>query len=116
MAVRGAELLCASVPRLNASFTRDTIDRAIHEAVTKLGYSRASNDQVVAIREIVLGRDVFVMLPTGSGKSLCYAALPYVFYSLRGENKASIVLVYSFPAPVWQTVHSIISSSDIIAQ
>ena len=24
MTVRGAELLCASVPRLNASFTRDT--------------------------------------------------------------------------------------------
>ena len=95
MAVRGAELLCASVPRLNASFTRDTIDRAIHEAVTKLGYSRASGDQVVAIREFVLGRDVFVMLPTGSGKSLCYAALPYVFDSLRGENRASIVLVAS---------------------
>ena len=75
MAVRGAELLCASVPRLYASFTRDTIDRAIHEAVTKLGYSRASSDQVVAIREFILGRDVFVMLPTGSGKSFCYAAL-----------------------------------------
>ena len=95
MAVRGAELLCASVPRLNASFTRGTIDRAIHEAVTKLGYSRASSDQVVAIQEFVLGRDVFVMLPTGSGKSLCYAALPYVFDLFRGENRASIVLVAS---------------------
>ena len=70
MAIRGAELLCASVPRLNASFTRDMI----HEAVTKLGYSRTSGDQVVAIQEFVLERDVFVMLPSGSGKSLCYAA------------------------------------------
>ncbi len=35
------------------------------------------------------------MLPAGSGKSLCYAALPYVFDSLRGENRASIVLVVS---------------------
>ena len=95
MAVRGAELLCASIPRLNASFTRDMIDRAIHEAVTKLGYSRASGDQVVAIREFVLGRDIFVMLPTGSGISLCYAALPYVFDSLSGENRASIMLVVS---------------------
>ena len=64
MLVRGAELLCASVPRLNASFTRDTIARAIHEAVTKLGYSRANGDQVVAIREFVLLQDVFVMLLT----------------------------------------------------
>ena len=35
------------------------------------------------------------MLPTSSGKPLCYSALPYVFDSLRGENRASIVLVVS---------------------
>ena len=32
-----------------------------------------------------LGRDVFVSLPTGFGKSLCYAFLPLVFDSLRGR-------------------------------
>ena len=37
-------------PRLNASFTRATIDGAIDEAVTKLDYSRASDDQVVRKR------------------------------------------------------------------
>ena len=67
MAVGGEESLCALVPRLNASFK---IIRAIDGAVTKLGYGRASDDQVVTIRELVLGRDVFVMLPTGSAKSL----------------------------------------------
>ena len=51
MAVSGEESLSTLVPRLNASFTKATIDRAIDEAVTKLGYSRGSNDQVV-------GRDV----------------------------------------------------------
>ena len=61
MAVSGEVSLCAHVPRLNMSFTRATIDRAI-EAVRKLGYSRASDDQVVAIREVVFGRDVFVRL------------------------------------------------------
>ena len=60
MAVSGEELLCALVPRLNASFklTRATIDRAIDEAVTKVGYSRASNDHCPGSHHFVLGRDV----------------------------------------------------------
>ena len=35
-------------------------------------------EQSSAIRAIYEGRDVFVCLPTGFGKSLCYHALPFV--------------------------------------
>ena len=63
------------------------------KAVTKLGYIRASNDQVVVIPELVLGRDVFVTLTIGSGKSLCYAALSLVFDSLSGEIRPSSIVV-----------------------
>ena len=60
---------------MSALLPRTAIDGAITVAITRLKYSRATEDQEGAIREFVLGRDVFVGLPTGSGKSLCYAAL-----------------------------------------
>ena len=86
-----------SVPRLNASFPRPTIDRAIAEAVRKLDYSRATDDQANAIRKFVAGRDVFVTLPTGCGKSLCYAALPFVFDFLRAQSESPSIAVVVCP-------------------
>ena len=86
-----------SVPRLNTSFPSATIDRAITEAVGKLGYSRATGDQASAIREFAVGRDVFVKLPTGSGKSLCYAALPLVFDFLRAQSESLSIAVVVCP-------------------
>lgn len=71
------------VPRLDDRFEEPVIDIAILEAFQKLGYDRPTQEQAQAVRSLMLGSDVFVMLPTGSGKSLCYASLPYIFDSLR---------------------------------
>ena len=86
-----------SVPQSNASFPRPNIDGAIAEAVQTLNYSSTTYDQANAIREFVLGRDVFVTLPTGSGTSLCYAALPYVFDSLREHSQSPSIVVVVCP-------------------
>ena len=51
--------------------------------------------QEESIMEFAKGRDVFVSLPTGYGKSLCTVILPSVFDELRKSDKKSIVLVVS---------------------
>ena len=54
------------VPRL--SLCNADIDCAISYAFKTLGYDRPTLEQE---RAIVKGQDTFVILPTGSGKSLC---------------------------------------------
>ena len=95
-----------SLPRLHRDFEEPTVEVAILEAFQKLGYDRPTQDQALAVRNVVLRYDVFVMLPTGSGQSLCYASLPYVFDSLRraaGEKEAhhSITIVVCTNTVQW---------------
>ena len=71
------------VPRLDDRFEEPFIDVAILEGFQKLGYDRPTLEQAQAVRSFILGSDVFVMLPTGSGKSLCYASLLYTFDGLQ---------------------------------
>ena len=47
--------------------------------------------QEAAIRDVYDGSDVFVWLPTGYGKSICYQVLPYLFDSKLGRVDASPV-------------------------
>ena len=69
------------VPRLDDCFEEPVTDVAILEAFQKLGYDRPTQEQAQAVRSFVLGSDVFVMPNwTGSGKSLCYASLLYIFW------------------------------------
>ena len=60
-----------------------------------LGYPVPKEEQVQIVEQFLLGRDVFVSLPTGGGKSLCYGCLPIVFDTLRQVKQQSFVLVIS---------------------
>ena len=72
------------------------ITEAARQAALKLGYPSLREHQLEAITSFVQGSDVFVVLPTGYGKSLCFACLPLVFDQLEGSSAArvpSIVVV-----------------------
>lgn len=90
-----------------ANYSRDaTIDAAMQV----FGLESFKYQQREAIREFVSGRDVFVSLPTGFGKSYCHTLLTTVFDNLRPHKQPSIMLCLSpycsSDGTVRQTVYS----------
>ena len=61
------------------------IAHAISEGLQKLGLESLKEKQREAIVCFLKSTDTFVCLPTGYGKSVIYALLPYVFDHLRGK-------------------------------
>ena len=54
----------------------------------KLGYELRAK-QLEVVFKFMRGQDVFVSLPNGSGKSLCYSVLSWTFDRLRKRRKPS---------------------------
>ena len=52
--------------------------------------------QVEAVEAVLLGRDAVVLLPTGSGKSICYQ-VPALVAARRGEGTTIVVSVDTAP-------------------
>ena len=74
------------------------VKRAIQSAGERMGHAKVKDEQFRVIEDVVRGRDTFVSLPTGYGKSLCYGVLLWVFDELpvsRNSTKRSIVIVVS---------------------
>ena len=68
--------------------------RASATVVAKnLGYKELKDLQMDVILSFVSGKDVFAVLSTGFGKSLCYGCLPKLFDILHQTQYPSIVIV-----------------------
>ena len=69
------------------------VEQTATAAAVNLGYSKLKELQMAVIVPFVLGRDVFGILPTGYGKSLCYQCLPFIFDSLKPSPASSIIII-----------------------
>ena len=65
---------------------------AATEAIQRLGYSTMKPEQLQVVSGIVSGRNVFAVLPTGFGKSLCYVCPPTLFGLVLPVKGTLIVL------------------------
>ena len=78
-----------SKPKWNEAEVRTSAAQAARE----FGYVLKPKQEVVLA--FVGGQDVLVSLPTGFGKMLCFAVLPWTFDQLRGEARKSTAIVVS---------------------
>ncbi|PRD28149.1 UNVERIFIED_CONTAM: Recql4 [Trichonephila clavipes] len=63
---------------------------AVYDALKEMGYKKFRDGQESAIMRILCGLSTLVVLPTGSGKSLCYQ-LPAYMYAKHSKSLAIVV-------------------------
>ena len=68
-----------------ATLSKGNPQERVQQVGRQLGIATLTGDQERAVCEFVRRRDVFVCLPTGSGKSICYALLPLLFNLVHGR-------------------------------
>ena len=78
---------------VKAEAVNNRLSAIIQKAACTVGYPNLRSEQERAVLAFMLGKDVFVSLPTGSGKSLCYTILPTTFIVLRQSSIFNLVLV-----------------------
>jgi len=68
------------------------MERSIIYALERVGCPTITLKMEQRIKHLYEGKDVFLWLPTGFGKSLCYEVLPFVLDDKLGRH-GSVVIV-----------------------
>ena len=71
--------------------------QAKRKAASILGYGCLKSEEEEVVDEFVKSNDVFVCLPTGYGKSLCYMILPVLFDILYGRDCSYSTIIIVTP-------------------
>ena len=58
----------------------------------KLGFLDVTEDQRYVVKQFLKGSDLFVSLPAGSGKSLCYWLFPGLCDTFRGRSGSQVLV------------------------
>ena len=85
------------MPRIGTLISKADLGMILLSVVQKMGYDRPTDDQKKAVETFVLGKDVFISLPTGSGKSLSMPARH--MFSMNCEDDLG-------PGSAWSTIPS----------
>jgi superfamily II DNA helicase RecQ len=89
---------------MNVTIEEGILQEAINFALAKTNntHIKLKEEQKKAVHQVVNGRDVIAVLPTGFGKSLIYHLLPYMFEYINSKRRnisavwpGSIVIVIS---------------------
>ena len=71
----------------------DEILSAATLVAQQLGYREMKAEQLQVVTYVLKGHDVFAILPTGFGKTLCFASLLHLFDRLLPVREPSIVVI-----------------------
>ena len=69
------------------------IKSAIRDTLSLWKFMELRPNQLLVIKSFCAGNDVFVALPTGSGKSVCYWILPSLFKTLHNKDRSTFIVI-----------------------
>lgn len=94
-----------------ATSTEVNLKGICEQTAVSMGYPDLKREQSEAMMAFISGKDVFVVLPTGFGKSLIYAALPMAYDALLATNLSLVIVVSPLTAIMKDQVFQIRTAS-----